>query len=154
MLPPFGSIEGHKWFFPDFQPMRVSEELVCIYLFRQNPVFFTSLHEIWDLPFMSYRRTASGLIWTDKKRGKNRTNEGQNVVQFLCASERITISVVPVCRSYVNNVHWAVWVVLLVQPSGRYWTGKDQDLGRRVCQNYFVIFGQGFTKRCRLSWRQ
>ncbi len=29
--------------FPDFQPMRVSEEPVCIYLFRQNPVF-TSLH--------------------------------------------------------------------------------------------------------------
>jgi hypothetical protein len=25
--------------FPDFQPMRVSEELVCIDLFRQNPVF-------------------------------------------------------------------------------------------------------------------
>ncbi len=29
--------------FPDFWPMRVSEELVCFYLFRQNPVF-TSLH--------------------------------------------------------------------------------------------------------------
>jgi hypothetical protein len=29
--------------FPDFQPMRVSEETVCIYLFRQNPVL-TSLH--------------------------------------------------------------------------------------------------------------
>jgi hypothetical protein len=28
---------------PDFQPMRVSEEPVCINLFRQNPVF-TSLH--------------------------------------------------------------------------------------------------------------
>jgi hypothetical protein len=29
--------------FPDFQPMRVSEEPVCIYLCRQNPIF-TSLH--------------------------------------------------------------------------------------------------------------
>jgi hypothetical protein len=29
--------------FPDFQPLKVSEEPVCIYLFRQNPVF-TSLH--------------------------------------------------------------------------------------------------------------
>jgi hypothetical protein len=29
--------------FPDFQPTRVSEEPVCIYIFRQNPVF-TSLH--------------------------------------------------------------------------------------------------------------
>ncbi len=29
--------------FPDFQPMRVSEEPVCIDLFRQNPVF-TFLH--------------------------------------------------------------------------------------------------------------
>ncbi len=28
---------------PDFQPMRVPEEPVCIDLFRQNPVF-TSLH--------------------------------------------------------------------------------------------------------------
>ncbi len=36
---PFRPIEGHKWFFPDFQP---EEEPVCIYLFRQNPVF-TSL---------------------------------------------------------------------------------------------------------------
>jgi hypothetical protein len=40
------SIRFHRWTLvalPDFQPMRVSEELVCIYLFRQNPVF-TSLH--------------------------------------------------------------------------------------------------------------
>ena len=29
--------------FPDFQPMKISEEPICIYLFRQNPVF-TSLH--------------------------------------------------------------------------------------------------------------
>ncbi len=29
-------------FFPDFQPMRVSEKPVCIYLFRHNTVF-TSL---------------------------------------------------------------------------------------------------------------
>ncbi len=28
---------------PDFQPIRVSEEPVCIYIFRQNPIF-TSLH--------------------------------------------------------------------------------------------------------------
>ncbi len=32
--------------------MRVSEELVCIYLFRQNPVLPPC---IWDIPFMSYR---------------------------------------------------------------------------------------------------
>ncbi len=45
-LPPFGPIEGQKWFFPvfpDFQPMTVSEEPVCIHHFRQNPVF-ASLH--------------------------------------------------------------------------------------------------------------
>ena len=41
--PPFGPIEGQKWFFPVFLPIRVSEEPVCIYLFRQNP-FFASLH--------------------------------------------------------------------------------------------------------------
>ncbi len=28
---------------PDFQPMRVAEEPVCVHLFRQKPVF-TSLH--------------------------------------------------------------------------------------------------------------
>ncbi len=38
-LPPFGPRVGHMW----FDHMRVSEEPVCIYLFRQNPVF-TSLH--------------------------------------------------------------------------------------------------------------
>ncbi len=32
-----------KVVFPDFQPMRVSEEPICIYLLGQNPVF-TSLH--------------------------------------------------------------------------------------------------------------
>jgi hypothetical protein len=42
-VPPFGPIERHKGFFPDFQPIRVSEDPVCIYLFRQKPVF-TSLH--------------------------------------------------------------------------------------------------------------
>ncbi len=43
-LPSFGPIEGHKCMVcPDFQPKRVPEEPVCIYLFRQNPVF-TSLH--------------------------------------------------------------------------------------------------------------
>jgi len=36
-----------------FPAMRVSEEPVCIYLFRQNPVF-TSLHLRSQLPFMSY----------------------------------------------------------------------------------------------------
>ena len=39
MLPPFGPIVV----FPDFQPMRVSEEPICLYLFQQN-LAFTSLH--------------------------------------------------------------------------------------------------------------
>jgi hypothetical protein len=52
-LPPLGPIEGHKWFFPDFfQPMRVSAEPVCIYLFTQNQFLPPC---ILDLPFMSYR---------------------------------------------------------------------------------------------------
>jgi hypothetical protein len=34
---------GTKVVFPDFKPMRVPEEPVCIHLFRQNSVF-TSLH--------------------------------------------------------------------------------------------------------------
>jgi len=43
-LPPFDPIEGHTVSgFPDFQPMRVSEDPVCIHLFRQNSVF-TYLH--------------------------------------------------------------------------------------------------------------
>jgi hypothetical protein len=43
MLPPFGPIEGQKWFDQISQPMRVAEEPVCIDLFRQNAVL-TSLH--------------------------------------------------------------------------------------------------------------
>ncbi len=46
--PSIRSHRGKKVVWPDFQLMRVSEEPVCIYLLRQNPVF-TSLH-----PFMSY----------------------------------------------------------------------------------------------------
>jgi hypothetical protein len=41
--PSIQSYRGTKVVSPDFQPMRVPEEPVCIDLFRQNPVF-TSLH--------------------------------------------------------------------------------------------------------------
>ncbi len=41
--PSIRSHRGTQVFFPDFQPMRVSEKLVCIDHFRQNPVF-TSMH--------------------------------------------------------------------------------------------------------------
>ncbi len=41
--PSIQSRRGTKVVWPDFQPMRVPEEPVCIDLFRQNPVF-TSLH--------------------------------------------------------------------------------------------------------------
>jgi hypothetical protein len=41
--PSIQSHRGTKVVRPDFQPMRVPEEPVCIHLFRQNPVF-TSLH--------------------------------------------------------------------------------------------------------------
>ncbi len=41
--PSIRSHRGTKVVWPDFQPMRVPEEPVCINLFRQNPVF-TSLH--------------------------------------------------------------------------------------------------------------
>ncbi len=37
------SHRGIKVVWPDFQPMRVPEEPVCVHLFRQKPVF-TSLH--------------------------------------------------------------------------------------------------------------
>jgi hypothetical protein len=43
MLPPIGPIEGQIWVFPDFQTTKVSEEPVCIEIFRHNPVI-TSLH--------------------------------------------------------------------------------------------------------------
>jgi hypothetical protein len=36
-------MEGHKWFFPDFQPIRDSKEPVCIDLSWQNTVL-TTLH--------------------------------------------------------------------------------------------------------------
>jgi hypothetical protein len=41
--PPIRSQRGTSVVLPDFHPMRVSEETVCINLFWQNPVF-TSLH--------------------------------------------------------------------------------------------------------------
>ncbi len=41
--PSIPSHRGTKVVWPDFQPMRVPEEPVCIDIFRQNPVF-TSLH--------------------------------------------------------------------------------------------------------------
>jgi hypothetical protein len=41
--PSIRSYRGTKVVWPDFQPMRVPVEPVCIDLFRQNPVF-TSLH--------------------------------------------------------------------------------------------------------------
>jgi hypothetical protein len=41
--PSIRSHRGTKVVWPDFQPMRVPEEPVCIDIFRQNPVF-TSLH--------------------------------------------------------------------------------------------------------------
>ncbi len=41
--PSIQSHRGTKVVWPDFQPMRVPEEPVCIDIFRQNPVF-TSLH--------------------------------------------------------------------------------------------------------------
>ncbi len=48
---PFSPIKGINGF-PDFQPMRVSKEPVCIYLFWQNPVF-TSLHLKFALHVLS-----------------------------------------------------------------------------------------------------
>ncbi len=41
--PSIRSHRGTKVVWPDFQPMRVPEEPVCVHLFRQNPVF-SSLH--------------------------------------------------------------------------------------------------------------
>ncbi len=41
--PSIRSYRMEKVGFPDFQPMKVSEEPVCIDIFRENPVF-TSLH--------------------------------------------------------------------------------------------------------------
>ncbi len=41
--PSIRSHRGRKVVWPDFHPMRVQEEPVCIHLFRQNPVL-TSLH--------------------------------------------------------------------------------------------------------------
>ncbi len=42
-LPPFGPIEGHKWFDQISSQWTAQKNPVCIDLFRQNPVF-TSLH--------------------------------------------------------------------------------------------------------------
>ena len=73
------SIRSHRGtyeVFPDFQPMRISEEPVCIYLFRQNP-FFTSLHlrsPVYDVPpldiqyaIRSHRRWLRRLLLFSEK---------------------------------------------------------------------------------------
>ncbi len=44
--PPFGPIEGQKWFEPDFQPMRVPEEPVRIHLFSEKSSFYLPAFEI------------------------------------------------------------------------------------------------------------
>ncbi len=51
--PSIRSHRGRKVVWPDFQPMRVPVEPVCIDLFRQNPVF-TSLHRIVVLIYQSF----------------------------------------------------------------------------------------------------
>ncbi len=50
--PSIRSHRGTKVVWPDFQPMRIPKEPVCIHLFRQDPVF-TSLH--LKSPFLAYR---------------------------------------------------------------------------------------------------
>jgi hypothetical protein len=60
--PSIRSQRGMYW--PDFQPMRVPEEPVCINLFRQNPVF-TSLHSkspVHVVPTLSKERDSSCSI--------------------------------------------------------------------------------------------
>ncbi len=53
--PSIRSHRGIKVVWPDFQPMRVAEEPVCVYLFRQKPVF-TSLHLKSPVHFHRRRR--------------------------------------------------------------------------------------------------
>ncbi len=77
-VPPFGPIEGQKWFFHISSRWWVSGVPVCIYLFLQNPVFpslhLTSPVHVVPPPFMSYH------LWTRnlKKRGDSITDGGQN----------------------------------------------------------------------------
>ncbi len=60
-VPSIRSHRGTSVVWPDFQPMSVPKEPVCIDLCRQNPVF-TSLH-ILNLQFMSYRLRRRMRIW-------------------------------------------------------------------------------------------
>jgi hypothetical protein len=62
-LTQFRLIEGHQWFFQISSQMRVSEEPVCTYLFRQNPVFNLPAFEISRVhshayPIPSHRGTS------------------------------------------------------------------------------------------------
>ncbi len=67
--PSIQSHRGTEVVWPDFQPMRVPEEPVCIDLFRQNPVF-TSLHlkspvhvhRLWTLAIVGSAQHALMII--------------------------------------------------------------------------------------------
>ncbi len=60
--PSLQSHRGTKVVWPDFQPMRVPEEPVCIDIFRQNPVF-TSLH--LKSPVHVHRLRALQPMWNN-----------------------------------------------------------------------------------------
>ncbi len=70
--------------FPDFQPTRVSEEQVCIHLFRQNPVF-TSVHlrsPVHVVPPLSATPLASKLITSQAVEGIIASLEGLQLGQY------------------------------------------------------------------------
>ncbi len=62
-LPPFGPIEGHKWF---FQISSQWESQKNLFAFISSGKIQFLLRCIWDLPFMSYR------LWSQLVRGLNR----------------------------------------------------------------------------------
>ncbi len=88
--PSIRSPRGKKVVFPDFLPMRISEEPVCINIFRQNPVF-TSLHlrsPVYVVPppnSPGNLQKMSGCERGEKFTPKNRSGSGKKKEQGLLA---------------------------------------------------------------------
>ncbi len=99
--PSIQSHRGTKVVWPDFQPMRVPEEPVCIDLFRQNPVF-TSLH--LKSPVHVHRLSQTGYFW--RNLGAITPFPGWSLVELT--PPRVCAGTVG-CGKATNNPKGQVW---------------------------------------------
>ncbi len=103
------SIRSHREtqvVFPDFQPMRVAEEPVCINLFRKN-TGFTSLH--WDLPFMSYRLCSRRLNYDTRHHGEKLWGSTRSLLNLIRGIKEKHKSPLYCTRMLQNMIRGIIW---------------------------------------------